>query len=240
MVRTLSLRSSPQLSLYKVSSITFTYQEELFYENGQLESRETDTDNGEISTLLAQYYENGQLRFREPSSPLTGHVGSAGEQYTGGVETYYENGQLWVKGTMTLGDWDGPYESCYQSGEVSSKRMFTAGLLCSEWIEYGECLTYDPCPPSLEGGPQPPHGRCDQRSLPGSAGAEDTAGLAVRASDFRFALLDQAPTARAAESRSHPSGARGPPRASGIGRSPAPPGADAPRTRRLRLRQELR
>ena len=82
------------MSLYKVSSITFTYQEELFYENGQLESRETDTDNGEISTLLAQYYENGQLRFREPSSPLTGHVGSAGEQYTGGVETYYENGQL--------------------------------------------------------------------------------------------------------------------------------------------------
>ncbi len=143
MVRTLSLRSSPQLSLYKVSSITFTYQEELFYENGQLESRETDTDNGEISTLLAQYYENGQLRFREPSSPLTGHMGSAGEQY---------NGQLWVKGTMTLGDWDGPYESCYQSGEVSSKRMFTAGLLCGEWIEYGECLTYDPCPPGLADG----------------------------------------------------------------------------------------
>jgi len=143
---------------------TFTTEDEVFYGNGQLESRETlfqqtctSSSNRcnavdftvDFTQVLVRYYENGQLKFRGPSSPLTGHVESAGEQYTGGVETYYENGQLWVKGTMKLGDWDGPYESYYQSGEVSSNGMFTAGLLCGDWIAAGitGLVGYAPCPP---------------------------------------------------------------------------------------------
>jgi len=138
---------------------TFTMEDEVFYGNSQLESRKTFVQNSEpedaaydVTQVLVRYYENGQLKFRGPSSPLTGHAASAGEQYTGGVETYYENGQLWVKGTMKEGDWDGPYESYYQSGEVSSKGMFTAGLLCGDWIVAGSNSGFDPCPPGLADG----------------------------------------------------------------------------------------
>ena len=143
---------------YDLSDTTTTlmYQDEVFYENGQLESRETGTDNGEDATVLVvQYHENGQLKFRGPSSPLTGNGWGEEQEHTGGFETYYENGQLWVKGTMKEGDWDGPYESYYPNGELRSKGMFTAGLSCGDWIIEGEVefpVDFGSCPPGLEDG----------------------------------------------------------------------------------------
>ena len=31
------------------------------------------------------------------------------------------------------------------------------GERCGEWIQDGETVTYDPCPPDLADGPWPPH-----------------------------------------------------------------------------------
>jgi len=144
-------------------STRFMSQDEVFYESGQLESLEyleslqhveyreagSDVDVAEDYTaLVVQYYENGQLRFRGPPSPLTGNSWDTAN--TGAFETYYENGQLRVKGTMKEGDWDGPYESYYPSGGVKDKGMYTAGLLCGDWITQGEVelpVDLGSCPP---------------------------------------------------------------------------------------------
>jgi hypothetical protein len=49
----------------------------------------------------------------------------------GKYEKYTENDQLWVKG------------------------IFKHGKRCGEWMEDGETVTYDPCPPGLEDGNWP-------------------------------------------------------------------------------------
>jgi hypothetical protein len=35
---------------------------------------------------------------------------------------------------------------------LESKRIYKDGMECGEWLEYGETVAYDPCPPGLEDG----------------------------------------------------------------------------------------
>jgi hypothetical protein len=70
----------------------------------------------------------------------------------GTVETYYENGQLMEKGPFKDRVPDGPTEGYYENGQLWMKGTYKDGEKCGEWIELGETVTYDPCPPDLEGG----------------------------------------------------------------------------------------
>jgi len=47
---------------------------------------------------------------------------------------------------------DGPWETYHDNGQVRDKGIYKDGRKCGEWSEYGETVTYDPCPPDLEGG----------------------------------------------------------------------------------------
>ena len=47
---------------------------------------------------------------------------------------------------------DGPYENYRENGQLRSKGTMKDGEKCGEWVEEGETVTYDPCPPDLEGG----------------------------------------------------------------------------------------
>jgi hypothetical protein len=89
------------------------------------------------------YYENGQL-----SQKLT-YV--AGELY-GPDDRYHENGQLEGKGTYVAGKLDGAFERYYENGQWAIKGKFNMGHQCGEWIEDGETVTHNPCPPGPEDG----------------------------------------------------------------------------------------
>ena len=88
-----------------------------------------------------------------------------GEIKDGPFERYHENGQLWNKGTFTDGERHGPWESYHENGQLWWKGTYnenervvrreptrTESARCGEWMEEGETITYDPCPPDLEGG----------------------------------------------------------------------------------------
>ena len=47
---------------------------------------------------------------------------------------------------------DGPWEGYYDNGQLMSKGIYKDGEKCGEWLEEGETVTYDPCPPCLEDG----------------------------------------------------------------------------------------
>jgi len=38
-------------------------------------------------------------------------------------------------------------EYYYENGQLASKGTYNMGEKCGEWIEFGEIVTYDPCPP---------------------------------------------------------------------------------------------
>ena len=111
----------------------------------------------------------GSGRIVEVLSPTSGSITPRVQD--GPVETFYDNGQLEVKGTRKDGDWDGPYETYYENGQLSekvtykdgerdgprerynengqlgSKGTYKDGEKCGEWLDFGETVTYDPCPP---------------------------------------------------------------------------------------------
>jgi hypothetical protein len=64
----------------------------------------------------------------------------------GPYEAYYENGQLNGRATYVAGKWHGPYET-YREDGLTWKGTYNMGEKCGEWIEDGETVTYDPCPP---------------------------------------------------------------------------------------------
>jgi antitoxin component YwqK of YwqJK toxin-antitoxin module len=70
----------------------------------------------------------------------------------GPSEVYHENGQLWRKSIYVDGEPDGPGEMYYENGQLQSRGTFNMGQKCGEWIEDGETVTYDPCPPGLADG----------------------------------------------------------------------------------------
>lgn len=47
---------------------------------------------------------------------------------------------------------NGPYEFFHENGQLAEKGAFNMGEQCGEWVENGETITYDPCPPDLEDG----------------------------------------------------------------------------------------
>ena len=52
----------------------------------------------------------------------------------GPFEEYYENGQLWVKGTLAAGELDGPFERYGSYGQLMRKGTYNMGEMCGEWI----------------------------------------------------------------------------------------------------------
>jgi antitoxin component YwqK of YwqJK toxin-antitoxin module len=89
------------------------------------------------------YYDIGQLR-----SKVTLKDGESDGPY----EWYYQNGQLQTKATYVAGQLDGPIELYNENGQLLSKGALNMGHKCGVWLESGQTVTYDPCPPSLEDG----------------------------------------------------------------------------------------
>ena len=115
---------------------------EMYHENGQLQSRST-ANMGEIDGPVETYYENGQLQERS--------IYTAGE-LDGPAESYHENGQLQEKVVFVAGDRDGPHDTYYANGQLQDRGTYNMGRRCGEWIQDGETVTYDPCPPDLADG----------------------------------------------------------------------------------------
>ena len=59
----------------------------------------------------------------------------------------YKNGQLSEKGTYKDGEPHGPFEGYSKNGQLEWKGAYNMGEECGEWVEDGETVTYDPCPP---------------------------------------------------------------------------------------------
>ena len=57
------------------------------------------------------------------------------------VETYHENGQLSERGTYP----DGPFEMYYENGQLDTKGTYKDGERCGEWLDFSETVTHDPC-----------------------------------------------------------------------------------------------
>ena len=93
-----------------------------------------DHEDGPYET----YYKNGQLERRGT------YV--AGKE-DGPYENYHDNGELEQKGTYVAGERHGPWEFCNSNGELDMEGTYNMDGECGEWIEYGETVTYDPCPP---------------------------------------------------------------------------------------------
>ena len=73
-------------------------------------------------------------------------------KYDGPFEMYHENGQLQSRSTANMGEIDGPAEGYDEQGQLKEKGSFDMSEKCGEWIEDGETVTFDPCPPGLEDG----------------------------------------------------------------------------------------
>ena len=96
---------------------------------------------GELDGPYESYYENGQLE--EKGTYVLGGVDPQGNTYT-----YSRHSpDVYIRGAR-----DGPYVYYYENGQLQSKGVLNMGGPCGEWIEYGETVTYDPCPPGLEDG----------------------------------------------------------------------------------------
>ena len=50
------------------------------------------------------------------------------------------------------GERHGPFETYHENGQLCEKGTYNMYKKCGEWFEYGETVTYDPCPPGLEDG----------------------------------------------------------------------------------------
>ena len=141
---------------------------ESYFENGQLSEKGTynselgDWRFGELDGLYESYFENGQL--------MNKSFYKDGRQF-GLNEGYYDNGQLRFRTNYDSGEWmrvDGREEWYFPDGRLMSTGIYNMGERCGEWIldkdqsvspsdvitDFGEeflTLTYDRCPPRLEG-----------------------------------------------------------------------------------------
>ena len=141
---------------------------EEYYENGQVYEKGTynselgDFRWGELDGLYETYFENGQL--------MNKFFYKDGRQF-GLNEGYYDNGQLRFRTNYDGVEWmrvDGREEWYFPDGRLMSTGIYNMGERCGEWIldkdqsvspsdvitDFGEevlTLTYDPCPPDLEG-----------------------------------------------------------------------------------------
>jgi hypothetical protein len=87
------------------------------------------------------------------SGPVFGMVGDVRTmtvslkdgEWDGPYESFYENGQLRRKLIYKDGEVDGPYEEYDRDGQLEEKGTFKDNEKCGEWFEEGETVTYDPC-----------------------------------------------------------------------------------------------
>ena len=126
--------------IYKDGELDGPY--ESYFENGQLRNKTTYTA-GEYEGVREVYFANGQVRHIQ--------VYRAGVREDGRVDTYWENGQLESTGLFKDAKREGPYESYHENGQLNEKGTHKDGEPCGEWVEDGDPVTYDPCPPDLEG-----------------------------------------------------------------------------------------
>ena len=106
---------------------------ESYYENGEMEQKGTYKD-GEMDGLVENYYENGQLQAK------TSHFYP---DSTEGRSDYGDELPWWIHG---------PFEIYSEDGVLFEKGTMNMGEPCGEWFENGKTVTYDPCPPGLEDG----------------------------------------------------------------------------------------
>jgi hypothetical protein len=130
-----------QKSFFKDGELDGPY--ESYFENGQLRNKTTYTA-GEYEGVREVYFANGQVRHIQ--------VYRAGVREDGRVDTYWENGQLESTGLFKDAKREGPYESYHENGQLNEKGTHKDGEPCGEWVEDGDPVTYDPCPPDPEGG----------------------------------------------------------------------------------------
>jgi len=114
-----------------------------YYDNGQLRTKGTYRD-GELDGLVENYYENGQLQAK------TSHFYP---DSTEGRSDYGDRKSLRSDYGDELPWWiHGPFEIYSEDGVLFEKGTMNMGEPCGEWFENGKTVTYDPCPPGLEDG----------------------------------------------------------------------------------------
>ncbi len=85
-------------------------------------------------------------RFEGPS--YTGYLNNG---FMDGPQQYWwPNGQLSRLFTYVEGVEHGPYERYEDDGTIGQRGAYDMGSRCGDWVQDGEYLTYDPCPPDLE------------------------------------------------------------------------------------------
>ena len=79
--------------------------------------------------------------------PFTGISENLRHLYIGELSTvrFYENGQLKEETNYENGELHGPYESYFEDGQLWTKGTFEDGVECGEWFQDGENLTHPPC-----------------------------------------------------------------------------------------------
>jgi len=91
----------------------------------------------------------GSYEYFYSSGVLRGHGTYENGELHGPSESYYENGQLMGMRTTVLGVLHGPSESYRENGQLQSRGAWNMDEPCGGWIQDGETVTYDPCPPDL-------------------------------------------------------------------------------------------
>jgi hypothetical protein len=76
------------------------------------------------------------------------------EPYSGTVFRLSDKDSQRILGKYDLkdGDFHGLYELYDENGQLINKGTYNMSVQCGEWLEEGETVTYDLCPPDLEGG----------------------------------------------------------------------------------------
>jgi len=124
--------------------------------HGDFENFAPEAVEGGLGLYQTGTYRDGQREGRYevfyPSGVLRGHGIYENDELNGPYESHYENGQLWEKSTYVAGEPDGPFESYHENGQLEQRGTANMGQKCGEWIEDGETVTYEPCPPGLENG----------------------------------------------------------------------------------------
>ena len=124
--------------------------------HGDFEDFAPEAVEGGLGLYQTGTYRDGQREGRYevfyPSGVLRGHGIYENDELNGPYESHYENGQLWEKSTFTAGELDGLFESYHENGQLEQRGTANMGQKCGEWIEDGETVTFDPCPPGLEEG----------------------------------------------------------------------------------------
>ena len=105
-----------------------------------------DFKNGELHGLQEIYGSNGQLESRQTYK--NGELDGPFEYHH-----FESGGPLLAKGHYKNGELHGLFESYFLEGRAFPQRgTYNMGEKCGEWIEDGETVTYDPCPPDLADG----------------------------------------------------------------------------------------